>query len=185
MAKRPKPITKDDDPADDGPLLNAKHQRAIEALLVEPTMAAACEKAGLTRSWMHRQMKGNAAFRSAYRQARSEALQHAIGLVTRYAPLAVQTLAKIAAEEKAPYATRVTAASSLLNFGRQVNAAEEAATEGERQSMEYTRASVEAGKVEVERLVILAERFGRLKDLPPSLQEYARQLKAEQREKPA
>jgi hypothetical protein len=104
--------------------------------------------------------------------------------VTRYAPLAVQTLAKIASDERAPYATRAQAASSLLNFGRQVNAAEEAATEGERRALEYSRATVDANKVEVERIVILAEQFGRLKDLPPSLQEYARQLRAD-REKTA
>ena len=176
----PKPVPVPEEP-DDGPILNARQQAAIEALLVEPTISQAAEKAGLSRHWVQLQLSQNPTFRAAYREARLQALQHGIAMVTRYTPLAVQTLAKVASDEKAPYATRVAASAHLLNFGRQVGEVEQSATAEERRQLEYTRATVKDNEATVERVVLLAEEFGRLKDLPPNLQEYARQLKESRR----
>ena len=106
----PKPVPVPEEP-DDGPILNARQQAAIEALLVEPTISQAAEKAGLSRHWVQLQLSQNPTFRAAYREARLQALQHGIAMVTRYTPLAVQTLAKVASDEKAPYATRVAASA--------------------------------------------------------------------------
>lgn len=177
---KPKPVPVPEEP-DDGPILNARQQAAIEALLVEPTISQAAEKAGLSRHWVQLQLSQNPTFRAAYREARLQALQHGIAMVTRYTPLAVQTLAKVASDEKAPYATRVAASAHLLNFGRQVGEVEQSATAEERRQLEYTRATVKDNEATVERVVLLAEEFGRLKDLPPNLQEYARQLKENRR----
>ena len=176
----PKPVPVPEEP-DDGPILNARQQAAIEALLTEPTVSQAAEKAGLSRHWVQLQLSQNPTFRAAYREARLQALQHGIAMVTRYTPLAVQTLAKVASDEKAPYATRVAASAHLLNFGRQVGEVEQHATAEERRQLEYTRATVKDNEATVERVVLLAEEFGRLKDLPPNLQEYARQLKENRR----
>ena len=176
----PKPVPVPEEPGD-GPILNARQQAAIEALLVEPTISQAAEKAGLSRHWVQLQLSQNPTFRAAYREARLQALQHGIAMVTRYTPLAVQTLAKVASDEKAPYATRVAASAHLLNFGRQVGEVEQHATAEERRQLEYTRATVKDNEATVERVVLLAEEFGRLKDLPPNLQEYARQLKENRR----
>ena len=176
----PKPVPVPEEP-DDGPILNARQQAAIEALLVEPTISQVAEKAGLSRHWVQLQLSQNPTFRAAYREARLQALQHGIAMVTRYTPLAVQTLAKVASDEKAPYATRVAASAHLLNFGRQVGEVEQSATAEERRQLEYTRATVKDNEATVERVVLLAEEFGRLKDLPPNLQEYARQLKESRR----
>lgn len=102
-------------------------------------------------------------------------------MTQRYAPLAVQTLAKIAATEAAPYAVRVQASAHLLSFGKQVGDAESAAVQQEERSMEYTRMTATAEGVEVERVVLLAAQFGRLKELPPALQEYAKELLEQQK----
>lgn len=183
MAKKPNKPARPRPPeeSDDGPILNARQQAAIEALLTEPTVSQAAEKAGLSRQWLQMQLGHNPTFRNAYREARLQALQHGIAMVTRYTPLAVQTLAKVASDEKAPYATRVAASAHLLNFGRQVGEVEQHATAEERRQLEYTRATVKDNEATVERVVLLAEEFGRLKDLPPNLQEYARQLKENRR----
>jgi hypothetical protein len=162
-------------------MLTTKQQRAIEALLTHPTITEAAAAAGVARQAIHEWMKGSPVFRTAYRQARSEAMQHAISMTQRYAPLAVQTLAKIAATEAAPYAVRVQASAHLLSFGKQVGEAESAAVQAEERSMEYTRMTATAEGVEVERVVLLAAQFGRLKELPPALQEYAKELLEQQK----
>ncbi len=51
--------------------------------------------------------------------SRSSIFSQAIGLTQHYAPLAVNTLATIMADKTAPSHARVTAASTLLKFGRE------------------------------------------------------------------
>ena len=58
-------------------------------------------------------------FAAAYRKARREAFSQAIALTQRYAPLAVNTLAKIMTDPAAPTNAKVTAASTILRFGRE------------------------------------------------------------------
>lgn len=178
--KPPRPPHEDEDAPRHGGVLNARQQRIIEALLTSPTVTEAAQVAGVSRNFVHDQMR-KPVFLHAYRQARSEAMQHAISMTQRYAPLAVQTLAKIAATEAAPYAVRVQASAHLLSFGKQVGDAESAAVQQEERSMEYTRMTATAEGVEVERVVLLAAQFGRLKELPPALQEYAKELLEQQK----
>jgi len=161
--------------------LTLPQQRAIEALLTNPTIQDAATAAGISRASIHNWLRRSPAFRNAYREARGEALSHAIAMTQRYAPLAVQTLAKITGDERAPFAVRVNAAAHLLNFGKKVGDAESEQVEAERQSIEYTRTTATAEGVEVERLVMLADKFGRLKDLPPALQAYAKELREQRK----
>ena len=58
-------------------------------------------------------------FSRAYRKARREAFGQAIALTQRYAPLAVNTLAKVMTDEDAPASAKVAAATTLLRFGRE------------------------------------------------------------------
>jgi hypothetical protein len=99
--------------------ITARQERAITALLVEPSVAKAAEASGVGLRTLHRWTREDEAFIAAYRAARREAFGHAIGLTQRMAPHAVHTLAKIMADAAAPYAARVAAASSLLRFGRE------------------------------------------------------------------
>ncbi len=98
--------------------LSPNQEKAILALLQEPTIAKAAMAAKVGERTLHRWLS-DSDFGRAYRKARREAFGHAIALTQHYAPLAVNTLATIMADTSAPSHARVTAASTLLKFGRE------------------------------------------------------------------
>ena len=98
--------------------LSPKQEKAILALLQEPTIAKPARAAQIGDRTIHRWLC-DPDFGKAYRKARREAFGHAIALTQHYAPLAVNTLATIMADTSAPSHARVTAASTLLKFGRE------------------------------------------------------------------
>jgi len=97
--------------------LTLAQEKAIVALMAEPSIARAAQACGVHERTIHRWLE-TPVFMSAYRRARREAFSHAIALTQRYAPLAVQTLAKVMSDDSAPHSARVQAATSLLRFGR-------------------------------------------------------------------
>src|SRR5690606_1678536 len=97
--------------------LTLGQEKAIVALMAEPSIARAAKACDVCERTLHRWLQ-EPGFMSAYRRARREAFGHAIALTQRYAPLAVQTLAKVMADDNAPHTARVQAATSLLRFGR-------------------------------------------------------------------
>ena len=99
--------------------LSANQEKAIVALLHEPTIAKAAETAGVGERTLHRWLDQDQNFAKAYRKARREAFAHAIALTQHYAPHAANTLAKIMADATAPHTSRVSAASTLLKFARE------------------------------------------------------------------
>ena len=103
-------------PLDSG--LKPNQERAIIALLNEPTIKRAAESAGVGEKTIYRWM-GDATFSKAYRKARREAFSHAISLTNHYAPHAVNTLVKVMSDSSAGHAARVSAASAMLRFGRE------------------------------------------------------------------
>ncbi len=97
--------------------LTPRQERAITALLTEHNVerAAATAKVG-TRTicrWLD-----EPDFAAAYRRARRKAFGQAITLTQRYAPLAVNTLAKVMMDDSAPHNAKVRAAATMLKFGR-------------------------------------------------------------------
>ena len=98
--------------------LTLKQQKAIVALLQEPTVAKAAKSAGVGRRTIF-EWFDDETFGRAYRKARRDAFGQAIGLCQKYAPLAVSTLTQIMASPDSPAHTRVSAASTLLRFGRE------------------------------------------------------------------
>lgn len=97
--------------------LDPKQEEAITALLAEATVAKAASACGVGERTLHRWLD-EPIFARAYRNARRQAFSHAVSLTQRYAPLAIQTLAKIMTDPEAPYPSRVSAASALLKIGR-------------------------------------------------------------------
>ena len=61
-----------------GQKLTSRQEALIAALLTEPTYAAAAIKAGVGKTTMYRWLH-LPAFRKAYREARRELVEHAIG----------------------------------------------------------------------------------------------------------
>ena len=98
--------------------ITPKQEKAILALLHEPTIPKAAKACGLGERTIHRWLT-EPEFTAAYRRARREAFGHSIALAQQYAPLAVNTLIKAMTDPESPYHSRVTAASTLLKFGRE------------------------------------------------------------------
>lgn len=98
--------------------LSARHEKAIVALLNEPSVSKAAVAAGIGERTLHRWLD-QPVFLAAYRKARREMFAHAIGLTQKYAPFAVQTLVKVMAESNVNAAAKVAAATALLKFSRE------------------------------------------------------------------
>lgn len=97
--------------------ITPKQERAILALLSEPTIPKAAKACGCGERTIHRWL-GEGAFSAAYRNARRQAFGQAIGLAQQYAPLAMHTLIKAMAEDS-PAHVKVSAATALLKFARE------------------------------------------------------------------
>ena len=103
------------DPADG---LTTQQAKAVEALLQEPTAARAAAVAGVAPRTLRRWL-GQRPFRDALLRARRDAFGQAIGLTQRYAPVAVATLVRVMNDAAAPPSSKVSAAATLLKFGRE------------------------------------------------------------------
>lgn len=97
--------------------LTPTQDAAIVALLNEPNTRKAAEACNVPERTLHRWL-ADPTFSAAYRKARRETFAHAMALTQRYAPLAVQTLASVAADKSAPHSSRVSASTAILKFSR-------------------------------------------------------------------
>ncbi|MEQ8771051.1 MAG: hypothetical protein RIB60_11145 [Phycisphaerales bacterium] len=102
--------------ADNG--LTAAQERAVFALLAEPSVAAAATAAKVGERSLHRWLR-DPAFLDEYRRARREAFSQAIGLTQRSSAAAVATLLRIMHDASATWSARVQAASQVLRFARE------------------------------------------------------------------
>ncbi len=98
--------------------LTPEQETAIVALLNQPTVQKAAEQVGVSDRTVYRWMD-EAEFSDAYRRARRQAFSQAIAMSQKYAPLALQALAKIVHDEGKPCSARVSAASAILKFSRE------------------------------------------------------------------
>ena len=92
-------------------------EQAIIALLREPTIARAAEASKTPQSTLYRWLK-DPAFKAAYREARSEAFRHAVGMVQQCVPHAIQCLLNLVKDAATPAAVKATASGMLIKFGR-------------------------------------------------------------------
>jgi transposase-like protein len=105
-------------PARDADILSLDQQKAVVALLREPTVGKAAESVGVDESTLYRWMR-EPGFNKEFREARRDSFRHAIGLCNKYAPAAVQALMKILQDPGAAHSAKVSAASALLKFSRE------------------------------------------------------------------
>ena len=94
--------------------LTDKQERAIIALLNQPTITAAADAADIGLRTLHTWL-AEPAFSDAYRTARREATQQAIARLQQVSSDAVQVLADIMNDTSAPKTVRVSAASKVLD----------------------------------------------------------------------
>ena len=105
-------------PARPDDTISEKQESAVLALLSEPSIPKAAAAVGVTDRTLHRWLQ-EPAFKAAYRNARRDAFSQAIAMTQRYAPLAVNTLAKVMTDPAAPTNAKVSAAAAVLRFGRE------------------------------------------------------------------
>lgn len=98
--------------------LTPQQDAAILALLSEPTIAKAAEKAQVGERTLYRWLDDEA-FARAYRRARREAFSQAITMTQRYAPMAIQQLARVMQDPATASAAKVSAAVAILKFSRE------------------------------------------------------------------
>ncbi|MFH1746959.1 MAG: hypothetical protein ABIG44_07935 [Planctomycetota bacterium] len=100
-------------PKGHGQKLTHKQEALIAALLTEPTYAAAAAKAGVSRSTLYRRLK-TSAFRSAYRRARRELVEAAVGRIQASTGEAAEALVNVIRQGRRD-GDRVRAATVLLD----------------------------------------------------------------------
>lgn len=100
---------------DNGRNLAPKHERAIAALLSEPTIELAAKKAGVSSATVYRWLK-DAPFAAAYREARRQAVQQAIAHLQQISSAAVRALQDVMSDADSPASARVTAAKTILDL---------------------------------------------------------------------
>jgi transposase-like protein len=97
-----------------GQELTGKQEALIAALLTEPTYADAAAKVGVGQSTLYRWLH-LPAFRAAYRRARRELVESAIGRIQAGTGQAVETLLTVARQSRRD-SIRVRAAIALLDY---------------------------------------------------------------------
>ncbi|MHB1407792.1 MAG: phBC6A51 family helix-turn-helix protein [Desulfitobacteriaceae bacterium] len=87
----------------------------IAALLTEPSMSEAAKKAGISQSTLFRWHQ-DPEFHERYREARRQAVSHAITRLQQASTQAVNTLQEIMESNDAPAAAKVSAAKIVLEM---------------------------------------------------------------------
>lgn len=91
-------------------------QRALEALLTQPTKAEAARAAGIDPATLRRYLSDKE-FLEYYREAVRGLVEDATRQAQQAMNPALSTLTEIATDSKAGHAARVSASRSLLEFG--------------------------------------------------------------------
>ena len=99
-----------------GNKLNAKHERAILALLETPCLGTAAEKAGVDVSTL-RHWRKKPEFREALEEARGEVFDGALCRLQAGVGKAVDALLAVLEDENAKGSERISAARTVLDHG--------------------------------------------------------------------
>jgi hypothetical protein len=94
--------------------LSRSQERALIAILAEPTLAAAAKRAKVNEVTIWRWMK-QPAFYERYRADRRQMVEQSIGDLQRATTEAVETLRAVMIDPEQPAPTRVTAARAILD----------------------------------------------------------------------
>ncbi len=108
--------------------LTPKQEKAITALLAQPTIEAAAASLGINPATVHRWLQ-DPTFTDAYRSARRDAVGQAIGRLQQVSSKAVDALLEVIDTEytPAPPAVRVSAASKILDLAMKATELEDLA----------------------------------------------------------
>jgi transposase-like protein len=92
-----------------------KQEIVISSLLSAPSLREAAKEAGISEATLHRWLKDDA-FKTAYRDAKRELVNHAICHLQQSSEKAVKVLLDVAENKKCPASARVSAAKTILEI---------------------------------------------------------------------
>jgi hypothetical protein len=95
--------------------LTGKQERALLALLSEPTIQAAAQAAKISERALYVWLK-EPTFAAAYRAARAQSVSQAVARLQQASSEAVGTLKAVMVDPEAPAPARVTAAKTVLEM---------------------------------------------------------------------
>ena len=95
--------------------LNARQEQAIAALLMEPTVTAAADKANVPERTLYRWLD-EPGFTAAYREARRKAVKQTVARLQRASAPVVSILLQLAASDHTPATARVAACRAVLDY---------------------------------------------------------------------
>src|SRR5262245_58017736 len=95
--------------------LTGKQQRAISALLSEPTVIKAAQAAKVSKATMYRWL-ADAQFTNALKEARGRVLESTLTALQGASAKAIETLYDVMSDEKVYAAVRVNAAGKILEL---------------------------------------------------------------------
>lgn len=98
--------------------LSLKQERAMAALLSEPTVEKAAVAAGVSKQTLYRWLD-EPAFGATFRKLRRQSFSHAISRTQHYLPRALHTLMRVMADKDASASARVSAATAVIKFARE------------------------------------------------------------------
>jgi hypothetical protein len=116
-------VTSNEDAAPEG-TLPAKQEAALLAVISNPTLKEAALAAGVSETTLWRYMQDEA-FKRRLREARREAVGHAVTRLQRASADAVTVLQELMMKEGAPAAARITAARTVLDYAVRADEAQE------------------------------------------------------------
>lgn len=94
--------------------LPAQHEAVLAALLAQPTIQTAAKQAKVSEATVYRCLRDDE-FKTRYRKARTEIVEHAIVQLQRDAATATKTLRAVCEDKDAPASARVAAAKAILD----------------------------------------------------------------------
>jgi len=107
--------------------LDAKQEKAIIALLNEPTIARAAKSAGVGETTLYRWLQEEG-FNKEYRSVRKKALTQTIARLQNGTTKAIETLEEIMIDKEATSSSRVTASKIVLEIAFKAYELEELAS---------------------------------------------------------
>ena len=93
-----------------------RKEKAIAALLSEPTQAAAADRVGVSARTLRRWLSDDEEFRVEYREARRQLVESAVANIQRACTVATKTLQEVMTDPAAPSSARVSAARTVLSL---------------------------------------------------------------------
>ncbi|MDP4086803.1 MAG: hypothetical protein Q8934_19745 [Bacillota bacterium] len=95
--------------------LTPKQEKAIAALISEPTILLAAEKTGASEATIHRWLRDES-FNKAYKESRRALISQTISSLQQTTNQAVNTLREVMGNGDAPASSRVQAARTILEM---------------------------------------------------------------------